>query len=362
MYNQIRSLQSDRTALDTFPAILTNTFIQQQKGDLADLQRQKAQLSNKLGSSHPDMLKIGLAIQTAEGNIQGEIAKVVQSTRNEFESSRAQERSLVDALEQQKRDAQELNRKGIDYGVLQRDAASNRQIFESLMQRTKETGISGELRTSNIRVVDAAEVPRRPASPNKPTNLALAFFGGTAFAFCLAFFFEYLDNRIKTPDEIKAHLGLPFLGMVPALFEKDLQDPLMSNAVPANFAEAFRAIRTNVLFSSADDGAEGAGGDQLRTGRRQDAGGEQPRRVAGAGEPASADRRCRHAQAAHPRRLYTVAGAGAVERAGGQRESERERSKHQCARPLGDAGRNDSTESRGTARLDALQGACHDPR
>jgi capsular exopolysaccharide synthesis family protein len=122
------------------------------------------------------------------------------------------------------------------------------------MQRTKETGISGELKTSNIRIVDAAEPPRRPTSPHIPTNLALALFGGSAFAICLAFFFEYLDNRIKTPDEIKAHLGLSFLGMVPALFEKDLQDPLMSNAVPANFSEAFRAIRTNVLFSSADSG------------------------------------------------------------------------------------------------------------
>src|SRR6185295_11145951 len=253
-YNQIRSLQNDRAALDTFPAILSNTFIQQQKGELADLQRQQAQLSNKLGPNHPDMLKIGLAIKTAEAKIQTEIAKVIQSTRNEYQATRTQEQSLVNALEQQKRDALALNRKGIDYGTLQRDAASNRQIFDSLMQRTKETGISSELKTSNIRVIDAAETPRRPASPNAPVNLLLALFGGTTLALGLTFFSEYLDDRIKTPDEVVAHLGLSFIGMVPALFDKELHDPLISEAVPANFSEAFRAIRSNVLFSSADDG------------------------------------------------------------------------------------------------------------
>jgi polysaccharide biosynthesis transport protein len=252
-YNQIKAL-GDRNALDTFPAILSNTFIQQQKGEIAELQRQQAQLSEKLGPRHPDMLKISNAIQSAETKLQTEIAKVVQSVRNEYQAALIQEQSLAGALEQQKRDALALNRKGIDYGALQRDAATNRQIFESLLQRTKETGISGELKTSNIRVVDAAEVPRRPASPNIPTNLLLALFGGTTLAVGLTFFFEYLDSRIKTPDEIKAHLGLPFLGMVPALFDKNLHDPLMNNGVPQNFSEAFRAIRTNVLFASAEDG------------------------------------------------------------------------------------------------------------
>ena len=253
-YNQMKALQTERAGLDTFPAILSNQFIQQQKGELAELQRQQAQLSEKLGPRHPDMVKIGLAINAAEERIQGEIAKVVQAVRNEYLSAQTQEQSLINVLDQQKREALALNRKGIDYSALQRDALSNRQIFESLLQRTKETGISGELKTSNIRVIDVAETPRRPASPNVVANLLLALFGGLTLAVGIAFFFEYLDNRIKTPDEIKAHLGLPFLGLVPALFAKDLHDPLISKGVPANFSEAFRAVRTNVLFSSADEG------------------------------------------------------------------------------------------------------------
>jgi capsular exopolysaccharide synthesis family protein len=254
MYNQLKALQNDRAALETFPSILTNAFIQQQKGELADLQRQQAQLSQKLGPRHPEMMKISLAIQTAEAKVLGEIVKVVESTQNDFLAAQAQENSLVAALEQQKRDALELNRKGIDYAALQRDAVSNRQILDGLLQRAKETGIVGELKSTHIRIVDAAEVPRRSSSPNKPVDLLLGLGGGIVGALVLTFFFEYLDNRIKTPEEMRRHLGLAHIGMVPLLPGKAIHNPLINNGVPANFAEAFRTIRTNVLFSSTEAG------------------------------------------------------------------------------------------------------------
>jgi polysaccharide biosynthesis transport protein len=253
-YRQIGAIETNRVGLDTFPAILANAYIQQLKTELSELQKQQAELSDKLLPRHPDMVKIGLAVQTAEAKLKNEIGKVVQSIRNEYEAALAQERSLVGALEQQKNDAMALNRKGIEYGVLARDAASNRQIFESLMQRTKETGISGELKTSNIRIVDPAEVPRGAASPNVRNNLLIALFAGLTLAMGLAFFFEYLDNRIKTPDEMKEHLTLPFLGMVPALFGKNSGNPLISSSVPPDFSESFRGVRTNLLFSFAQGG------------------------------------------------------------------------------------------------------------
>ena len=255
-YQQIQAIQNDRSALDTFPAILSNTFIQQLKGQLAELQRQQASLGEKYGEKHPEMIKVRSAIEQTEAKLQGEIGKVVLSIRNEYTAAQAQERSLVTALEQQKNEAMALNRKGIDYGVLQRDANTNRQMFDNLLQRAKETGVTAELKTSNIRVVDPAEVPRRPVRPNKLLNLALALFGGGLFAIGLTFFFEYLDNRIKSPEEIKNFLGLPFLGLVPALPEKDAEDgdALLHRGVPTGFAEAFRNIRTNVLFSSAEEG------------------------------------------------------------------------------------------------------------
>jgi capsular exopolysaccharide synthesis family protein len=255
LYNQLRSLQNNRGALDTFPAILANVFVQQLKTELADRQRQQAELAEKLGERHPEMIKIRSAINSAEAKLQGEIGKVVQSIGNEFRAALAQERSLLGALDQQKTEALALNRKAIEYGALQRDSASSRQMFEELLKREKQTAISGELKTSNIRVVDPADPPEKPVRPNPLTNLLLAVTGGGVLAVGLAFFFEYLDNRIKSPDEIKAFLNVPFLGMVPSLTEERKETSgLLTGGAPSNFAEAFRTIRTNVVFSSADEG------------------------------------------------------------------------------------------------------------
>jgi len=257
VYTQIREIQSDRTAVDTFPAILNNSFIQQLKGQLNELQRLKAQLAEKLGARHPDMVKAQSAIETTETRINAEVQKVVQALRNDYQAALANERSLQASLDQQRGEAQDLNRASIQYGVLQRDATSNQTMFSGLLERSRETGISGELKTSNIRIVDRAELPRRPSSPNKVTNLSLAMFSGAFLGIGLAFFFEYLDSRIKQPEEIKTHLGLPFLGMIPSFDpKKTTGPPLIGNGMPHEFSEAFRGIRTNVLFSSADAGSK----------------------------------------------------------------------------------------------------------
>ena len=258
LYNQLQSIQSNSAAIDSFPAILSNPFIQQQKAEMADLQRQFASVQERLGAKHPEYQKVEAALRTAEAKLQAEIAKVVQSVRNQYLAARTQENSLNSALESQKREALSMNRKGIEYGVLRREVESSRQIYDSLMQRAKETGVSAELKSSNIRIVDAAERPRVPASPRRNFNMLIALFGGSMLGIGLAFFFEYLDNRIKTPDEVKTHLGLPALGMVPAIGEKALNGayPLLGAGTPPNFNEAFRTVRTNVLFSSAEEGSK----------------------------------------------------------------------------------------------------------
>jgi capsular exopolysaccharide synthesis family protein len=256
LYDQIVQLQKSGQPLDSFPAILANDYIQQEKAQLGTLEQQKAQMAEKLGPRHPDMIKINAAIESEKAKLQGEIEKVVMATKNDYLAAQAQENSLAQALEQQKTDAMDLSKKGIDYGVLQRDAQTNRQIFESLLERAKQTGISGQVTATGIRIVDRAEVPRSPSYPRKMMNLGMAGFGGLVFAVGLVFFFEYMDNRIKTPDELKAHLGVPYLGMVPALFGKEIESPLINNGVPAHFSEAFRGIRTSVLFSSVDEGGK----------------------------------------------------------------------------------------------------------
>jgi polysaccharide biosynthesis transport protein len=250
-YNQIKMVQGT-PAIESVPAVMSNEYVQKLKSQIGDLQRQEAQLAEKYGDRHPEMVKMRMAVQTGQAKLDSEINKVVESVKAEYQAALAQENSLMGALNTQKSEALGLNRKGIEYSVLSREAESNRQVYEALLQRTKETGISGELKTSNIRVVDAAEVPASPILPQRQHDLILAAIAGSVLALGLVFLFEYLDNRIKSPQELRQHLGLAFLGMVPAI---DSSGPtLLHNAVPPAFAEAIRSVRTNVLFSSADEG------------------------------------------------------------------------------------------------------------
>jgi capsular exopolysaccharide synthesis family protein len=107
-----------------------------------------------------------------------------------------------------------------------------------------------------VRIVDLAELPRSPSSPNRRFNMTVGLLAGLGLGLCLGFLVEYLDNRIKTPDDIKTQLGLPPLGLLPVIRGVDSSRPfpLITGAAPPSLIEAFRTLRTNVMFSSAEPG------------------------------------------------------------------------------------------------------------
>jgi capsular exopolysaccharide synthesis family protein len=258
LYQQLVKVQESPDTLETFPAIANNPLVQKTRSDIAALENQNAQLvARGLGPNFGERVSIAAQLESKRRELDTQVNQIVQSVRSEFEVARAQEDSLAEQLETQKGESLSFDRRGIEYLALEREATSARQLFDNLMMRAQETGVTGEYRGSNVQVVDVAEVPRYPVLPNTRRDLMFALMAGLVLAIGLTFGLEYLDNRIKTPDEIKAHLGLPFLGLVPSVTAKETggQSPLLDNGAPPAFAEAMRAIRTAVVFSSAADGA-----------------------------------------------------------------------------------------------------------
>ncbi len=310
MFRQIESAKENPEALNTFPSILANTVIQEERGEIAKLQSQLRLLSEKLGDRHPDIIKTKAALQMAEDRERGEIEKVVQSVRADYENAAAHERSLLDALGQQKSESLRQSRKGIEFSVLQREAEGNRQLYNNLLQRTKEAGVSADVSTSSIRVVDRADVPLHPVSPKRTMTLLLALFGGAFCSLGLAFFIEYFDPRLKTPDDVRGHLRLTSLGLVPRARGWRLPKHLLINGrVPPEFAEAFKTIRTNLLFGSSVQGGRSLLITRYSPRRRQVAGdGESGHRHGGGGVPGRGDR-CRLAPAESARTARHQPGA-----------------------------------------------------
>ena len=246
-YLDLQAAGGDADAQGRFPDILRNEVVQQQKLTLASLRREKARLTEELGPRHPEMINIESSIRDAENRLRNEILAVVDSLRIEFQVASSREQQLLAELDRRTLKALALDRTGIEYGVMRREAESARQLYEALLLRAAETGVTAELETSNIRLLDEAETPIRPARPNRRLIVLMGLLGGGLLAVGLVFVLEHVDDALTTPDEIKTHLDAPYLGLVPyakvkaasrvrkVLDDESPEPLLLDKGVPASF-------------------------------------------------------------------------------------------------------------------------------
>jgi succinoglycan biosynthesis transport protein ExoP len=257
-YEGLRDGGGDVARFDAVPAVRDNPVVQRLKIDVGDLQRRKMDLGQSLTDRHPEMIKVNAALEQAESRLRAQVAQLADSLRTEYESAVALETAMSEALEKQRTETLAQNRLGIGLDVLQRDAETNRKLYDALLQRTKEAGITEQLKSSTARIVDTAELPQRPVRPNRRNDLAIGFAAALLLALGLVFTLEMFDTRIKSPDDIARHLHLPTLAMVPVWNSGSLDEAsmLIDKDAPHNFVEAFRSLRTSILFASADRGAK----------------------------------------------------------------------------------------------------------
>ena len=248
LYAQVRDVSPDSPAVDSFPAIVQDSTAQGLKSRLRDLESEKAELSERYGERHPTIVNVTTSIEAASRQLRAQIVSVLETIRNDYESALAEERSLRRQLEAQKRAAMDLDSKHVSYTVLQREAESTRMVYEGLLGREKELQVVANNRANNVRVVDRAEVPTAPFIPNPRRDWLMAVVLGLMFSIGLAFGVEYLDDTIKTPEDITRKLGRPLLGLVPTA--RAPHAPLLSAAVTHDFGEAFRSLRTSLVFTS----------------------------------------------------------------------------------------------------------------
>lgn len=253
--------------LESISLVINNPLIQTLKVELSTLESEYSELLKKFRAKHPNVIAVRSQISSVQDRLDAEIRRIMTSIINEYELAMAQEQQLQAALEDQKREAQELNQKAIAYSILEREVETNKRIYDQLLQRTKETTVTEQLETNNIRIIDQAAIPNYPIAPRKKLNIFLAMVVGSVLGVALAFFFEYLDNSIKTPDDVKFYLSIPFLGFIPKVTSETgtsgqprstggryPDEMIVARDPKSNASEAYRSLRTNVIFSSIEHG------------------------------------------------------------------------------------------------------------
>jgi exopolysaccharide transport family protein len=230
-----------------------------------DLKVQVADLSTQFGPSYPKVVQLNNQLKEVDTQINAELQKVIERVRGQYLAAQQQEDLLRDEFEKQKQEANKLNESAIDYSFLKRDVDVNRELYEGLLQKLKEAGVTAGLKSNNVRLVDFARPPVSPTEPNIPRNLTFGFVLGLTSGIGLAFLLENMDNTVRTTEQAQALSGLPALGMIP-LGSKSVAESgpkrlgiagsreaveLVTQSRPqSQMAESYRALRTSLLLSN----------------------------------------------------------------------------------------------------------------
>jgi uncharacterized protein involved in exopolysaccharide biosynthesis len=218
--NELQRITSDRGGAQTIFTVADSQLIQRLKQEASELEVTKAKLSRTFKEKHPEILKVEAQIEQVAQRIDAEIKTMMRAVQTEFRVARAREETLLGNVNRLRAEAQDLNEKEIQYLNLQRDTDSNQQLYEAVLKRLKETGVTGGLETNNVSVIEEATTPRSPIRPRKAVNLLIAVVVGLLVGMGTALTIEYFDTTVKTPDDVERYLGLPVIGIVPQFVVK----------------------------------------------------------------------------------------------------------------------------------------------
>ncbi len=240
---------------------LLDTLREQQ----AALKIQVAELGTQFGPSYPKLAQLNNQLKEIDRQLQSEINKSVDHLRGQYLAALQRENLLRDSFEKQKQEANKLNESAIEYSLLKRDVESNRTLYEGLLEKLKEAGVTAGLRSNNFRILAAARVPATPVEPNIPRNLLFALVLGVITGVGWAFLLENMDNTVRTPEQAQALSGLPSLGMIPMgskatshgsaagrlalTSSKEAVETVTQVRPQSQMAESYRALRTSLLLS-----------------------------------------------------------------------------------------------------------------
>ena len=254
-YQQVQSAQKAKTDIESIPAIQKSPIYIQLKSVESAAESRLADAAKKYGPDHPKRQTADAELRAARENTKRQVDTIVTSITKEYELARAQEVSVERALAQSKGDILGMNRKEYELGVLEREVASNKSLYEMFTTRMKETNVAGDLQSPIARVVDPAVLSGGAYSPKKFRIIGIAAVVGMILGIMLALLLEYLDNTIKSAEDVDTKLRESMLGQLPRIKGKiasgDLQIAFIKDKDPG-FSEEIRSIRTGVMLSSID--------------------------------------------------------------------------------------------------------------
>jgi succinoglycan biosynthesis transport protein ExoP len=243
---KLQSLEELRDSISTaYPDAQLDVLIR----ELHTGQQTLANHSIDLGELHPRIKGLEKVVATLEQQIDNRIQGVLAGLELKVRSAFAQVEQLQKDVTDAKKRESDMRRKGRDYFDAKRALSNKTRIRDTILFRVMQEKVDLALpKESTVEITDMAEVPKTAIRPNIPLNIALGVVVGLILGVGLAFFIEYLDTSVKTIDDVERALGAAVLGVIPQNVGS-----LLDEGDESPHAEAYRVLRTNILFAGRKD-------------------------------------------------------------------------------------------------------------
>lgn len=238
--------------------VVSSALILTLRTNLSELRRRAAELGQTYGAKHPNMINIRAEIRDAESAIAAEVQKTIEGLRNDVAVARARERTLADGVAELEDRSVTLSRASVELRQLEREAEADRLIYETFLNRFRETSEQEDLQTADARLLARATPPLTPSAPNRRKLLAFAGAGGTGLGLGLVLLMELLANTFRAASEVADRTGRPVLSTLPRFGHRRgrkrrraVLDYVREKPNSA-LAEAVRRLRTALFLSDID--------------------------------------------------------------------------------------------------------------
>jgi len=251
--------------------IVQNELLQRLEEKYADLKTQYVDALGQYGPNFPKVVRLRDQVNEMQSIIDRERKRIVSQIHNDYSAASGREKLLANAVARAKVEVGRLNQLLIQYNILKREADTNQQLYENLLQRLKDATVSAGLRATNIHLVDRALPPSVPVRPKKLLNIAVGLLVGLVLGITLAFIEEGVDNSVKGAGDVERLVASPVLAVIPdARADRTRSSWLKSRGENekkmatngrveltllhrpgSSLAESFRTLRTSILLSCA---------------------------------------------------------------------------------------------------------------
>ncbi len=252
---EVERIRRNPELVDALPQLLANPLVQRLKEDVGQLTVELADVSQRFKPKHPTVIGLQSKIDTIRERLAAEVERIYRSVEIDHQIARAKLVTAERDLQELKQQSMVVAQQSIEYRVLEREAESNRKVYDVLLERLHEADISGSIAGHNIRVLDPATATPTPYKPRKKLNLLIGLLAGLIAGVGLCFLHEHLDNTLKTESDVNDHLGLPTLGLVPRQ-----KGPIRIGAEPAtgmagspgDLGRAYAGLATGLRLHARD--------------------------------------------------------------------------------------------------------------